>query len=697
MQKHLWLAETRTRAPNDCAKRKLHEMKSATATGGSFVRAGFRPDIHGLRAIAVLLVLLYHAGLPVPGGFVGVDVFFVISGFLITNHLIYELASTARIRFARFYARRARRILPAALTVAGLTVLGALAVLPTELVKSSVQDAIATVFYVPNFVFAIRGTDYLAETAPSPFQHYWSLGVEEQFYLLWPLALFLIWKVTKSLRVRIALVTLLVIVSLALSVTLVDLSGPWAFFSLPSRAWELGTGALIALAYGQLTLLRPAFAAVLSWLGLALIIVSAVTYGEGTPFPGVAALVPVLGAACLIAFGERAGALGPLSLLRLRIFQFLGTISYSLYLVHWPLLVFTQNIDWIKPEQLDASLLIVGLLSVPAGWVMYRFVEKPFIRSKVQTSVSSRRTLAYTLGASVSVAALALSSLFLVSLRPTDSGVEASPVSEATLGPNFTSYVPSNLEPSLATASESVPVIYSDGCHLSASDTVPQRCEFGDVAGSSATVALFGDSHAAQWFPALEQAAVVNEFSLRSFTKSSCPSVLVDLLLRNVRYSACDEWRDAAVGQINEMKPDLLVISNLSRYTALNGKPVTPTMWAEGYSELRAQIDPTIAIAVIADTPHFEATPALCLDKNLKSADECSIAEADAIDETFAVADRDATAMIGATYVDLTDYFCYRAECGTIVGSTLVYRDSHHITVEYSRLLSGALWRALNG
>jgi peptidoglycan/LPS O-acetylase OafA/YrhL len=669
-------------------------MEHVRAPARSFVRAGFRLDIHGLRAIAVLLVLVYHAGLPVPAGFVGVDVFFVISGFLITNHLANELASSSRVDFARFYARRARRILPAALTVAGLTVVGSLAVLPTELVKSSVQDAIATVFYVPNFVFAIRGTDYLAETAPSPFQHYWSLGVEEQFYLLWPLMLLIVWKAAKSLRTRVVALTAVVVASLLVSIYLVNVSGPWAFFSLPSRAWELGAGALIALAYGYVGSLRPAIAALLAWLGLALIVLSAFLFGEGTPFPGVAALMPVLGAVGLIAFGETAGDLGPLRLLRLTVFQFVGTISYSLYLVHWPLLVFIQYVEWISPNQIGAFLLITGLAAVPAAWLLYRFVEYPFIRGAARERPTQKRTLAYALGASLSVAVLALSSFFLVDLRPTDSGREASPIEAATIGPDFTNYVPSNLEPSLATASESVPRIYSEGCRLSASETEPPRCEYGDATATT-TVALFGDSHAAQWFPALEQAAVLNEFSLQTFIKSSCPSIFVSLLRDNVPYSTCDDWRGAAVAQINEIKPELLIVSNFSRYTALGGDPVTPEMWANGYVELRAQIDPAIEIVVIAETPLFPATPALCLDKNLTSADECSIDKAEAIDATFAAANEQSSAMIGATYVDLTDYFCNEDTCGTIIGSTLIYRDSHHITVEYSRLLSEVLWGSI--
>jgi peptidoglycan/LPS O-acetylase OafA/YrhL len=664
------------------------------------LRAGFRRDIHGLRAVAVLLVLAYHSGLPVPGGFVGVDVFFVISGFLITNHLAYELTSTSKLNFARFYARRARRILPAALTVAGLTVIGALAVLPTELVKSSVQDAIATVLYVPNVLFAIRGTDYLAETAPSAFQHYWSLGIEEQFYLFWPIMLFLVWRLVKSSRFRVAVIAAVVITSLLVSIYWVEVNGPGAFFLLPSRAWELGAGALIALTYGTLQSLRPASGALLAWLGIALILISALSFGEGTPFPGVAALIPVLGAVCVIAFGGVAGDLGPLRLLRVRAFQFTGTISYSLYLVHWPLLVMIPYIDWISPEFEPLSKVLTALLVVPIAWLLYRYVERPFIQGSITRVLTPRRTLLYTLSASVTVMTLALLSLAGAGLRPTDAGREATPIVQPTSIPSnppstqFSDFVPSNLKPSLAHASESLPDIYSNGCHLSAKDVQPLDCSIGDVS-SSRSIALFGDSHAAQWFPALAAASETDKFVLHTFTKSSCPSVLVEVLLHNVRYRECDGWRDAVIERINELAPEAVVISNLSRYVGLDGQDISPSKWQQGYIELRQRLDSEIHIVVIADTPYFSETPALCLERHLESALECALPRSEAIDWRFNAASEEVSRQIQAKFVDLTDYFCDAYLCGSIVGSTLLYRDAHHISVEYSRFLSTVVGESL--
>src|SRR5690625_3280952 len=228
--------------------------RSVTAVGEAqqAPRAGkkssFRPDVQGLRAIAVRLVVLYHAGLQtLSGGFVGVDVFFVISGFLITTHLLESLQTHGRIPFASFYAKRARRILPASLLVAGLTVVAAWLWMPPLLMTQVFEGAVATALYVPNILFAVEGTEYLAETSPSVFQHYWSLGIEEQFYLFWPAILAAgFWLARRSERRLLYGVAALTLVSFIACVVWMDISQSWTFFSLPTRAWELGVGGLLA-------------------------------------------------------------------------------------------------------------------------------------------------------------------------------------------------------------------------------------------------------------------------------------------------------------------------------------------------------------------------------------------------------------------------------------------------------------------
>ncbi|WP_022903966.1 acyltransferase, partial [Curtobacterium sp. B8] len=266
----------------------------------------FRNDVHGLRGGAVLLVLLEHARLAFGGGFVGVDVFFVISGFLITGHVVRELERRGRVDLAGFWARRVRRILPSALLVALVTAGVGLLLVPPLARGELVEAAVASLLSVPNLYFASEGTDYLAGTAPSPFQHYWSLGVEEQFYLLWPLFLLLAWRLGRRSSARrrtmllVGAVVVLVALSLALAVGLTDRSQPWAFFSLPSRAWELAAGGLAAIAVHRGALVRGHTAAVLGWAGLAGILLAATTYSETTAYPGTAVLLPVAAAVVLV-------------------------------------------------------------------------------------------------------------------------------------------------------------------------------------------------------------------------------------------------------------------------------------------------------------------------------------------------------------------------------------------------------------
>jgi peptidoglycan/LPS O-acetylase OafA/YrhL len=345
----------------------------------------FRPDVQGLRAIAILFVVLYHADIPgITGGFVGVDVFFVISGFVITGVLLRESAVKRRTSLLHFYARRARRIIPAASLVIIATVIAAYIALGSLPGHETAIDGQWSALFLANFHFASTSTNYLAsQRPPSALQNYWSLAVEEQFYIVYPTIFFVTTRffTRLSLRARLAGVLLAVIVaSFVYSVVLTSTNAPGAFFSPFTRAWELALGGLIAMASDSLRHLPKAVAALITWLGLAAIVTASLTLTSASVYPGALVAIPVLGAGMIIAGGTAQPGWGVEALLRLRPFQFLGLISFSLYLWHWPILVIvTQRRGALNLPVWDNVVLL--LIATGAAVITYRLVENPIRHS----------------------------------------------------------------------------------------------------------------------------------------------------------------------------------------------------------------------------------------------------------------------------------------------------------------------------
>lgn len=666
----------------------------------SIERAPFRPDIQGLRAVAVLLVVLFHAGWSVTsGGYVGVDAFFVISGFLITNHLLAQASERGFVDVRSFYARRILRILPASFVVVALTAVAAVLMMPGVRLGDVMRDAAWTALYVPNVALAVAGTDYLAETEPSPFQHFWSLGVEEQFYVFWPAVLMLI-AAFAGLRRRITLraVAVLAMASFGLGWWLTYVSQPWAYFSLPTRAWQLGAGALIALSGTRWVSHIPRrVRAALAWVGLGLMALAAVFFDEYTAYPGTAALVPVLGAALVIAMGQEHVAGGASLVLNRAPMQFLGRISYSLYLVHWPLIVIPQSANnW----DLDPIWLVVlVMLMVPAAWLLHVGVEEPMRKlsvdqGRVKTVVTS------ALGVSALIAVIAFGASWWLGGRTLDSGRESDSVLPRTAGagneamPVFTDFVPTDLTPSLQEAELSVPAIYTDGCHADINQTVVQDCAYGD-AGSDVRVALFGDSHAAQWFPAVEAWASANGVRLEVYTKSACPAAQVPTAINGgVPYTSCDTWREAVIARLNDNPPNLVIASNLVNGPDVLNGPASASEWATGMTRTVERL--VSDVVVLADTPYVGFTPANCLSLHLTSASQCAVPRSEALDAGWSSAVNSAAEAAGAAVIDLNDRICDGTTCGPIIGNTLVYRDSHHLTVEFTLYLEKVLAEALD-
>jgi peptidoglycan/LPS O-acetylase OafA/YrhL len=732
----------------------------------------------------VLLVVLFHASIgPFSGGFVGVDVFFVLSGFLITGLLARELDATGRISLPGFYARRVRRLLPAALLVLVATLVASILWLPPLLVPRVAADAAAASAYVSNIGFALQATDYFsAGQAPSPILHYWSLGVEEQFYLLWPALLLLAAGATQGRTRRLVFAVVgVTAVSFALSLWLTTASQPWAFFSLPTRAWELGLGAVLALGVRRLEAIPARVAAIASWAGLAMVVGSAVVFDAATPFPGTAALVPTVGAALVVAAGAGTRRLGVAPVLSMRIPTFLGRISYSLYLWHWPVLVIPAvaagaDLDW--PARIALVALSIGLAALTQ-----RFVEDPFRRGRIigarpRLNLAMAGAIAVTVAiGSLSLGAVTTAGLqsqspptsaaanraslnsILSSLAPsaspsapsathrlpsapeaTSSAPHAPRVPLGTGAPPATSTartpmptvrpsqsaspapsalpvivrpstpdgpVPANLEPSIGSAHGDYPESYLDGCHTQ-EDGHPNTgtCLFGNL-NSPTTIALFGDSHALAWFPAMDGFAQKEGWRLLSLTMSTCSPAMIPIWVPNWNRVSweCNDWRNHAIAQLVAAHPALIVIAGTRGFattdssgtTVLNGAARTAT-WQAGIQRTLAQLEPAAKrVVVLADTPLSRLDPPECLSQHANSVLSCATPVDQATNPAWTVIEAEAAARDGAGFVDPGRWVCPTSPCPVVLGNFLIYRDSGHLTATFAQALADQLGGALLG
>lgn len=640
------------------------------------MRRQFRADVQGLRALAVLLVVTYHSGVTVlGGGYIGVDVFFVISGFLITSHLDDALAATGTLRLREFYARRVRRILPASIATLVATAVAAVVFLPPLLLPATFREIAATALYGPNIWFALERTNYLAESAPSVVQQYWSLGVEEQFYLVWPLLLLVLFKVARGRR-RLVLIgaAVLVGVSFGANVWLTEALQPYAFFLLPTRAWQLGAGALLAITVARVSNRgQTRVAGVAAWTGLATIGAAAFLMDSGTAYPGIAALAPTLGAVALI-LGSNGNRWSPHRLLAVRPAQWLGKISYSVYLVHWPLLTIPA-LAATGPLPLAVTLLL-GAISLPLAWLSWKFIEEPFRRPR--RNERPARTLSFAVGGPSVIAATSVALALLVSNASLSTPREA-PAFALTTSPQSSADVPWNLRPGLWDASDDVPSIYGDDCHKTLlSSTSGEACLPAGVPVEAArTVALFGDSHAAQWYPALEAATTAGDISLQVYTRADCGAVA-----RTTDSDLCIAWRSNVLDHLSDSPPDVIVSASYTYgYTFEAGTEGLAAATAAMLSSLPSQSE----LVLIGDTPFVGTTPAICLSSNVEDAARCDRTRSDAIDlEARSIE----VAAAGPARLELTDYFCNERTCPVIIDDVLAYRDDHHITVQMARALA---------
>jgi peptidoglycan/LPS O-acetylase OafA/YrhL len=608
-------------------------------------------QIQGLRALAALLVTLFHAKW-VSGGFIGVDIFYVISGFLITGLLIREIERTGTINFKEFYARRFKRLLPTSFFVLAITAVFSWLLIPATMRSSLGRDIIAAGLYVSNYLFAWWQADYQnLDATPSPVIHYWSLAVEEQFYLLWPLLILLFFVVATKLKKKIALTVLVAAVtalSFVFSIYQTETSPIWAFYSLPTRAWELGLGALLVL-------LPPIKTKKLVGLiGFVFVIASAFIFNETTAFPGLNAVLPVLGTVMLIAtINSWPPFLNDVA--NSRLFQWLGEISYPLYLWHWPLLVLPSTY-FARPLAIYERIIAIFATIVLAD-LTHRFIEEPFRKRKILPTIVFKQSAAITL---VSVL-IGTTIIFTSSDRINVSGINGA-VSLAQI--------------------KARPLVYEDGCHANYAETKSDACEYAEL-DSQKTMVLYGDSHAAQWFPALAEIASRSGYKLVSLTKSACPSVDVVRSDQGAfKMSRCKKWREDSIQRIMKMKPDVLVMSSFQYFAQPRQFQDRDKWWDDGQRKLLAQVkNASPNLIYLTDTPHPARDIPACLTNN--SISECNKTERS---KNLSIS--------GFEVIDPNSWLCSRT-CPAVKDGVVAYRDASHISVDIAIALIPRLTQAL--
>lgn len=727
---------------------------------------GFRSDAEGLRALAVVSVLLYHADLlGFSGGYIGVDVFFVLSGFLITRLLVNEVGRTGTISLRHFWARRARRLLPASTLVLVATVI-ATGFLVDPLTRGFiVRSALAASAFAANILFWTRG-GYSHVALPEPLLHFWSLAVEEQFYLFWPVLLLLASRAGRHFRRTVVVLSVVIGgASLWVCITQTARRESFTFYWLPARAWELLAGALLAMVPVAIAKRAPFVRAVLGWIGLLVLGIGFLAYGDPQrSFPGYRALLPVLATVAVIVGGAAAPD-GPGALLSLRPLQWLGKRSYAIYLWHFPLLVLADAKWGPLDVPVRAGLLVASLVLAAVSFVV---LEHP-----VRSSARLARRPAYNLALAAGLISCAVGSSLVIDMRGTPGGgneavavptlatlaqttaaptttvpatttpavttpaatrssdataqtstpsIDApastvAPTASTALLPTTTiaphsadnhptvaalaeanrplleqavasKLLPANLEPSLDRVFEERPIVYSDGCLLGVGQSTPPPCEYGDTA-SAVTVVLFGDSHAAQWFPALEAVATAHHWKLVLIGKRHCP--VANTPQEDPQYtSECAGWRRKALAKIAALRPAVTVLAQFW---------YPGPSWAGYRTELERTLKSVRAASgrtvLMGDVPRHLIQVPNCLAAHPKAITECLVDRDQAINARRAKADAEAVRRADVDRVRPDDWLCTDTQCPAVIGNILVYREDNHISVAAAVFLTPYVEAAL--
>ena len=672
-----------------------------------------RADIQGLRALAIGLVVIYHLWPNrLPGGYIGVDVFFVISGFLITGHLVKTIGDRPHPRLlVGFYARRIRRLAPAAVVVLAFVLVVSLLVLPATSWAPTAWSVLASTFFVENWHLASQSVSYL-ETAsqPSPLQHFWSLSVEEQFYIVWPLLLLGV-ATFAGKRARTAMVVAIVVIgvlSLGWGLLHTSLDRDVAFFDTSARAWQFAAGGLVSFLPRPGRLLRTA----LPWVGFGAVAVATLAYSDSTPFPGIAAVLPTVGAAAIIAGrSDEASNWSWAYVSRFGPVRWLGDVSYSAYLWHWPLIVLVPQVIG-RELDLRSKLVILAATAVLA-WLSYSFVENPVRKS---TALSARRRRSFLAGGvaaavlaagafgsvgAASAATAAANAAIIAKVSNGDSCYAAAAIDDRDCGQVFGTIDEAQLPAPLADK----PVAWQDECIDDVTENTDKLCELGDPNGSR-TVLLWGDSHAGAWSSAFDIAGKIEHWRVIVAARNKCPSSLVapsatafGEQLPADQQSWCGARNKWVLDQVVP-RADQVVLANLWANYVFPGTEAEQSVGYErvvtGAEDRGREVTVVQHVPLTGPTLEKKVWGPNCLAE--KPAAECSNPVAAAYPVgTSAVFSQLVADGYGrkVRYLPVSQEFCDDQRCYSAIGGVSVYFDGSHLSHAYSSSLGPWLGGAL--
>ncbi|MGZ7012044.1 MAG: acyltransferase family protein [Acidimicrobiales bacterium] len=636
-------------------------------------RRPFRADIDGLRAVAILLIVAFHAKLPFfDGGFVGVDVFFVISGYLITRNLLDESGATGRVRLLTFWSKRVRRLVPALALMVAVVLAASIVIMPIVDLRDIAKQGASAAVYVSNMLFARQSQSYFgADVELSPFLHTWSLGVEEQFYLVWPVIVAVVVAVMARSRHRRRVIAgvfaAIFVASFTLNLRLSG-NGTWAFFGLPARAWEFAGAGLLAILLGS----RVPRTVVLRWglagAGAAFIVVATLTFSGSTTYPGAAALLPVVGTMLLIAAGAGAGlrAVGLTTVLSTRSMGWIGRVSYSWYLWHWPFIILLVQ---ATGHDETAIRLVAVVLSLPLAYLALRFVENP-LRFRPRLIGSVRRT--FVLGGVATVMALLVAggTVLAAERKPT-----------------------TTLDEQLLAVKDN----FFPGCVWQQTPGGTRVCS---ALGVSATDLLLvvGDSHAAMWFN--EIATVAADHGLRAvlLSASSCPGIDVAVQpgVGGTSIADCQKIHRDRPQVIDELKPKGEILVETSHYVVLDAGGATPDTATQAEiwrTALGSFVDSTsqagVKAGVILDNPRLSESASVCIGRT-RSIEACRTPRDQAMAPILPLRDAelDLTSSRGIPTVDPVPLLCSQARCLLQIDDQILFGDDNHLTNAATKLFA---------